>query len=117
MGFRSWLRGRTSRAARQREGERPRADAPARAELAPGCPADEWDEVPAYLSVDPHKHLTACVVASAIAAGAQTESKLTVKRVLAANPEHRRVAAIATALGAGALEKSSFTVKRIYRKK
>lgn len=88
-----------------------------RAEIAPGFPLDEWEEVPAYLPVDPAEHLPACIIASAIAAGAQEESKLVVKRVSVANPEHQRVAVIATALGAGALEKSSFAVKRIYKQK
>lgn len=120
MGFRSWLRERFSRSAQRKH----RAKAPgatraheSRAEIAPGFPLDEWEEVPAYLPVDPAEHLPACIIASAIAAGAQEESKLVVKRVSVANPEHQRVAVIATALGAGALEKSSFAVKRIYKQK
>lgn len=116
MGFPSWLRERFSRGSQ----ERASADASpsaSHAQIAPGCPADEWEEVPAYLPVDPAEHMPACVIASALAAGAYKHSKLVVRRVNIANPEHRRVAAIATALGAGALEQSSFSVKRIYRKK
>lgn len=116
MGFLSWLRDRSSR--RTQKHAAPNAETPSpRAEIAPGFPLDEWEEVPAYLPVDPAEHLPACIIASAIAAGAQEESKLVVKRVSVANPEHRRVAVIATALGAGALDKSSFCVKRIYKQK
>lgn len=116
MGFFSWLNKRFSHPASQCEATKTAAT-PERAEVAPGCPMNEWDEVPPYLEADPREHLEACIIASAIAAGANAESKLVVKRVLAANPEHRRVAAIATALAAGALEKSSFTVKHIYKQK
>lgn len=116
MGFLSWLSDRSSRRTQKRA--TPNAETPSpRAEIAPGFPLDEWEEVPAYLPVDPAEHLPACIIASAIAAGAQEESKLVVKRVSVANPEHRRVAVIATALGAGALDKSSFCVKRIYKQK
>lgn len=116
MGFLSWLSDRSSRRTQKRA--TPNAETPSpRAQIAPGFPLDEWEEVPAYLPVDPAEHLPACIIASAIAAGAQEESKLVVKRVSVANPEHRRVAVIATALGAGALDKSSFCVKRIYKKK
>ena len=122
MGLRSWFRSRFQRAPRK-----PPADAapvastssPASAqipELAPGCPANEWEEIPAYLPVDAHEHLEACIIAAACAAGANPESSFTVKSVKQVNPEYRRVACIATALGAGALEKSSFTVRKIYRK-
>ena len=114
MGFRSWLRERFSRRSRRRAAD---VEAAPRAHIAPGCPADEWEEVPAYLPVDPAEHLPACIIASAIVAGPYEHSKLVVKRVSVANPEHRRVAVIATALGAGALDKSSFSVKRIYKKK
>ncbi|WP_308623661.1 hypothetical protein [uncultured Enorma sp.] len=116
MGFLSWLSDRSSRRTQKRA--TPNAETPSpSAEIAPGFPLDEWEEVPAYLPVDPAEHLPACIIASAIAAGAQEESKLVVKSVSIANPEHRRVAVIATALGAGALDKSSFCVKRIYKKK
>lgn len=116
MGFLSWLRDRSSR--RTQKHAAPNAETPSpRAQIAPGFPLDEWEEVPAYLPVDPAEHLPACIIASAIAAGAQEESKLVVKSVSIANPEHQRVAVIATALGAGALEKSSFAVKRIYKQK
>lgn len=118
MGFRSWLRERFSRESRARETSHAQERTAAQpVEVAPGCPADAWEEVPAYLPVDPAEHMPACIIASTITAGDQDTSKLVVKRVSIANPEHRRVTAIATALGAGALEKSSFSVKRIYRKK
>lgn len=118
MGFRSWLRERFLRSSRRtrRDAGAPRTE-PARPEIAPGFPADEWEEVPAYLPVDPAEHMPACIIASAFAAGAQEESRLAVKSISIANPEHRRVAAIATALGAGALDKSSFAIRRIYKKK
>ena len=123
MGLRSWLRARGGHAS-------PRADArsaaPSRAsrahdpdapdsEIAPGCPASTWEEVPAYLPVDPAEHRAACVIAATIAAGDRPESKMRLKGIAIANPEYRLVACIATAIGAGALEQSSFTVKRIYR--
>lgn len=125
MGLRSWLLARLKHAfARDgHPGPSPQSSAhrasaaPAIPELAPGCPATDWEEVPAYLPVDPAEHRIACVIASAIAAGDHPESKMAVRSLSIANPEHRRVAAIAAALGAGALEQSSFTVKKIYRKK
>lgn len=116
MGFLSWLRDRSSRRTQKRAA--PNAETPSsRAQIAPGCPADEWEEVPPYLPVNPAEHLPACIIASALAAGSYEKSKLVVRRVNIANPEHQRVAVIATALGAGALEKSSFAVKRIYKQK
>lgn len=121
MGLRSWLRERARRsgercqAAEAREGRV--AEEPRPREIAPGCPADEWRELPAYLPVDPDEHRVACVIAAAIAAGDRPESELEVRRVCMANPEYLRVACIATAIGAGALEDSSFKVRRIYKKK
>lgn len=121
MGLRSWLRERARRAEeRRRAAEEKLAQEAVRtreADIAPGCPASEWEELPAYIPVDPKEHRIACVIASAIAAGDRPESEMVVRRVSIANPEHRRVACIATALGAGALETSSFTVKRIYKQK
>lgn len=120
MGLRSWLRDRIAHitgGGRSRRGRPQTSAAPAIEMLAPGCPASDWEELPAYLPVDPHEHREACVIAAAIAAGGLPEANLVVRRVSMANPEYRRVACIATALGAGALEKSSFTVKRIYKKK
>ena len=120
MGFRSWLRERFSRMARRRGSRRAgparTASAPQVEMIAPGYPAADWEELPAYLPVDPEGHKVACIIAAAIAAGEHTESNLVLRRVSMANPEYTRVACIATALGAGALDKSSFTVKRIYRK-
>ena len=120
MGFRSWLRERFSRMARRRGNRRarpPRGSAAPHVEMiAPGCPAADWEELPAYLPVDPAGHKVACI-AAAIAAGEHAESNLVLRRISVANPEYTRVACIATALGAGALETSSFTIKRIYRKK
>ena len=91
MGFLSWLRDRSSR--RTQKHAAPNAETPSsRARIALGCPADEWEEVPPYLPVDPAEHLPACIIASALAAGSYEKSKLVVKRVSVANPEHQRVA-------------------------
>lgn len=120
MGLRSWLRDRITHmmgGGSSRRGRPQTSETPAVEMLAHGCPASEWEELPAYLPVDPHEHKEACIIAAAIAAGDMTESNLVVRRICIANPEHRRVACIATALGAGALETSSFTVKRIFKKK
>ena len=57
------------------------------------------------------------VAATAIAAGDRPESKLVVRRVSVANPEHRLVTCIASSIAAGALEKSQFVVKKVYKKK
>lgn len=126
MGLRSWLRARLQRAFAQ-PAKRPEpsshplsasnASPAPEPEIAPGYPAREWEELPAYLPVDPAEHRAACIIAAAIAADDRPESAMTVRSVSMANPEYRRVACIATALGAGALEKSSFTVTKIYRKK
>lgn len=119
MGFRSWLRSRAARllGRRGRAGRGMPAGPAPEAELAPGCPVSEWDEVPAYLPVDPAEHREACVIAAAIAAGDRPESSLHVRSLSMVNPEYRRVAVVAAALAAGALEKSSLRVKGIYRKK
>lgn len=125
MGLRSWLRTRALRAPAEHSSHAEASsqlngtaqhEAAAR-ELAPGCPADEWELVPAYLPVDTAEHRAAVVIAAAIAAGDRPESSMTLRSVSIANPEYRRVTCIATALEAGALAKSSFTVKNIYRKK
>ena len=64
MGFLSWLRDRSSR--RTQKHAAPNAETPSsRAQIALGCPADEWEEVPPYLPVDPAEHLPACIIASA----------------------------------------------------
>lgn len=120
MGLRSWLFGRSRRAASggaaQKSAPAEEANAVGERPSAPARPEDSgWQELPAYLPVDPSEHKTACVIASAIAAGDHPASEFSIKRVSIANPEYRRVAVIATAVGAAARKTSSFTVKRIYK--
>ena len=120
MGLRSWLLERTRRTSKH-DGCAPsaageEADAAGERRDAPGPSESGWQEVPAFLPVNPQEHTVPCVIASAIAAGDRPESELRIRRVSVANPEHRRVAIVATALAAGALESSAFTVKRIYKK-
>ena len=123
MGLRSMIRsllGRSGGSRRARRQGRTLVSAPAAprvAEIAPGYPASDWEELPAYLPVDPVEHRHAVIIATAIAAADRPESSFSVKRVSIANPEYRRVACIATALGAGALPESYFVVKHIYREK
>ena len=121
MGLRSWLRDRllhmTARRPPRQEPSSHHTAAPREPEIAPGLPARDWEELPAYLPVDPAEHRAACVIASALAAGDRPESKVVVRSIAVANPEFQRVSAIAAALAAGALEKSSLTVRKIYRKK
>ena len=120
MGLRTWLRDRIQHMAGRRtprQGPSSHHTIPQEPEIAPGMPAREWEELPAYLPVDPAEHRVACIIASAIAAGDHPESKVQLRSIALANPEYQRVATIAAALGAGALEKSSFTVRKIYRKK
>lgn len=121
MGLRSMIRtllGRSS-SSRGRGGATARTvvEAPREPEIAPGYPARDWEEIPAYLPVDPAEHREAVIIATAIAAADKPESSFSVKRVSMANPEYRRVACIACALGAGALPESSFVVKHVYRQK
>ena len=124
MGFISWLRSRNSKASTQGPtgwlqrallGGASDKGADGASETLSEEPAEAWEELPAYLPVDPQEHRIACVVASAIAANDQPQSTFTVRRVSVANPEYQRVACIATAIGAGALETSSFTIKHIYK--
>lgn len=121
MGLRSWLRERARRSSERRQVAEAREvkakEAPRPREIAPGFAEDEWQELPAYIPVDPEEHRVACVIAAAIAAGDRPESEMKIRRVSMANSEYRRVACIATAIGAGALEESSFKVRRIYKKK
>lgn len=123
MGLRSWWRGflrrRAEAAARRRAGagSAATAAAPQAPQFAPGYPLSDWEEVAPYTPVDPADHMTACIVAAALAAGDYPESSWRVKRVLVPNPEYRRVAALATAVAAGASEKSSFVVKRVYKQR
>lgn len=112
MGLFDWLRGRAKPEAKEAE-----ASTPPEPEIAPGCPVSEWEEVPAYIPVDPSEHMPAVVIASAIAAGERAQSELTVKNVLVANPEHQCVTAISAALVAGAMEKSEFVVRKVYKQK
>ena len=127
MGFISWLRSRNTKAPTQspagwlqrvlsRTSETD-AEGASGLDAASVQSAEEWEELPAYLPVDPQEHRIACVIASAIAASDQPQSSFTVRKVSIANPEYQRVACIAAAIGAGALETSSFTVKRIYKQK
>ena len=127
MGFISWLRERALRTPSRNQAGRVRqaAIASRNVERRPTAkttqrepwPGEGWEELPAYLPVDPAEHMTACIVASAIAAGDAPQSSFKVKSVSVTNPEYRRVACIATALGAGALESSQFTIKHIYKQK
>lgn len=122
MGLRSWLHALMSRRAKQREAGVPSDVAQSRAQqpevyLAPGCPKKDWDPVPAYIPVDPQEHKTALIIAAALAAGAEPESKLVVRQVSKVNPEYKRVAIIASALAAGSQEHSLLKVKNIYKKK
>lgn len=128
MGFISWLRERAAKAIARnqadraasvasRRNQRTASRAKTQQEPEEDWPGEGWEELPAYLPVDPNDHRVACIVASAVAAGDEPESSFKITRVSIANPEYRRVACIATALGAGALESSSFTIKRIYKQK
>lgn len=113
MGLFDWLR--------RRGADADEAPAPTSEQAADDVrektPADEWEEVPAYLPVDAAEHRAVVVAATAIAAGDRPESKLVVRRVSVANPEHRLVSCVASSLAAGALEKSQFVVKKVYKKK
>lgn len=80
-------------------------------------PESSWEELEAYVPVDPDEHRAAVVIASAIAAGANPETSLEVRSVKIANPEYQRVACIASAIAAGALESSSFKITRICKMK
>ena len=119
MGLRSWLRERMRGGSSDRS--QPAAPDEATTGNQPGAdgaaPSSPWAPLPAYLPVNPQEHRTACVIASAIAAGNRPSSELKIRSVSVANPEYRRVAVIATALAAGALPESSFTVKNIYKMK
>ena len=117
MGVLSWFRERFAGTHDDRlaTGGEPVA-APSDPTVPDGASA-EWEEVPAYVPVDPEEHRVALVIASALAAGGRPESQMVVRSVKVANPEHLRVACIATALAAGALESSSFTIKGIYKRK
>ena len=121
MGLRSMIRtllGRSSSSrGRGSVAARTIVEAPREPEIAPGYPARDWEEIPAYLPVDPAEHRDAVIIATAIAAADKPESSFSVKRVSMANPEYRRVACVACALGAGALPESSFVVKHVYRQK
>ena len=127
MGFISWLRERALRTPNFNQARRVRQAAISARNVEPRpasrstrketWPGEGWEELPAYVPVDPDEHMTACIVASAIAAGDAPQSSFKIKSVAVANPEYRRVACIATALGAGALESSQFTIKHIYKQK
>lgn len=80
-------------------------------------PAAEWEELPAYLPVDPadHPHVTA--ISTALAAFDRPQASYELKSLSVANPEFQLVSCIAAALAAGALEASSFQVKKIYKKR
>lgn len=128
MGFISWLRNRALGTPNRNQSNRVRQAALSsrnverrstsrRIQAQQAWPGEGWEELPAYLPVDPGEHMPVCIVASAIAAGDAPQSSFKVKSVSIANPEYRRVACIATALGAGALESSQFTIKHIYKQK
>ncbi|OUO21331.1 hypothetical protein [Collinsella sp. An307] len=121
MGLRSMIRALLGRSSSSRghadKTARTTVQPPREPEIAPGYPARDWEEIPAYLPVDPAEHREAVIIATAIAAADKPESSFSVKHVSMANPEYRRVACIATALGAGALPESSFVVKHVYRQK
>lgn len=111
MGLLDWFRSRRSVA-----DEKPAAS-PAPVAAVAAKPADDWEELPAYLDVDPSEHPQASVIATAIAAGDRPDSTFVVRRVSVRNPEFTKVALIASALAAGAMETSEFVVRRIYKKK
>lgn len=123
MGLRSWLRrlGSTEPGAGKARGgtascgAAPEAAPAPGPQIAPGCPASEWGELPAYLPVDAAEYRTVCVIAGAIAAADRPQSEFRVTKVCVPSPEHRRVSVIAAAIAAGALPESKFIVKRIYK--
>ncbi|KRK12210.1 hypothetical protein FD51_GL002966 [Lacticaseibacillus zeae DSM 20178 = KCTC 3804] len=63
--------------------------------------ADEWEEVPNYLEVDPANELTASLIAAAVTADTAPDAKLVLKHLYVENPEAKRVGLIASAIAAG----------------
>lgn len=120
MGLRSWLFGRSRPSASRGEGDQPAAPADEAAATgnqpqAPAPPAANWQELPAYLPVDPRDHIPACVIATAVASADRPGAELRVHSVKVGNEEYRRVACIATALAAATGTSSTYQVKRIYK--
>ncbi|MDR0921299.1 MAG: hypothetical protein LBM95_02840 [Lactobacillales bacterium] len=78
-----------------------------------------WEEVPAFsdakLPKEEEKLVT--LIATAIAANDQPDSRFKIVSIRKRNPEAKTVALISSAIAAGALGDCQFSIKRISRKK
>nr|WP_265459243.1 hypothetical protein [Enterococcus sp. HY326] len=80
-------------------------------------PDDGYGALPAFIPTSPEEYQLVSVIATAIAAGENSDSQFVVKTILKRNPEARTVALIAASLAAEAAEDSQHIVKTIQKKK
>ncbi|WP_416207877.1 hypothetical protein [Enterococcus sp. HY326] len=79
--------------------------------------ANSFEALPAFIPTSPEEYQLVSVIATAIAAGENSDSQFVVKTILKRNPEARTVALIAASLAAEAAEDSQLIVKTIQKKK
>ncbi|MHC5374322.1 hypothetical protein ACYSNU_11045 [Enterococcus sp. LJL120] len=76
-----------------------------------------FEALPAFIPTSPREYQLVSVIATAIAAGENSDSQFVVKRILKRNPEARTVALVAASLAAGTAEDSQLVVTSIQKKK
>ncbi|MHC5249648.1 hypothetical protein [Enterococcus sp. LJL120] len=78
---------------------------------------DGYESLPAFIPTSPKEYQLVSVIATAIAAGENSDSQFVVKTILKRNPEARTVALVAASLAAGTAEDSQLVVTSIQKKK
>ncbi|MFD2306256.1 hypothetical protein [Enterococcus termitis] len=77
----------------------------------------EWQEIAGYIPIESEEYEFVTLIATALAAGNQPESKFVVKRILKRNPEVQLVSAITASIASADQPESQFIVKSIKEKR
>ncbi|WP_429950753.1 hypothetical protein IGJ55_001213 [Enterococcus sp. AZ170] len=78
---------------------------------------NEWQEVAGYIPIEGGEYQLVSIIATAIAAGEQPESKFVIKRISKRNPEAQLVSVIATSIAAADHAQSQFVIRSIKENK
>lgn len=114
----NWFQRLFGRQTEERQSKAPAtANATTSKTASPVTAEHEWKRVENFIPVDGEEARRVTLIASAIAAHDQAQSKFRVKAIRKVNPEAKQIALIIGAIAAGSQDLSRFQVKRIYKKK
>ncbi|MGM0217862.1 hypothetical protein [Enterococcus sp. AZ126] len=84
---------------------------------SPATGEHEWQEMVGYVPAEKSEYQTISLIATAIAAGDQPESKFVVRRISKRNPEVQLISVITTSIASANRPESQFVIQSIKEKK